>query len=248
MVRTLVTSAAYRQASRATPLKLERDAENRLLARGPRHRLDAEAIRDQALFVSGLLVERMGGPGVRPPQPEGLWEAVGYVGSNTANFVADRGAERVHRRSIYTFWKRTSPPPQMGGIDAPSREACSVRRERTNTPLQALLLLNDPQYVEAARALAQAALRAPGVDGDAARIGWLFERCLQRGPESSESQVLAASLQRHRARFRADTAAASGLLAVGEAPRDAAMDAAELASWTLLCNTLMNTDEFLNKP
>ncbi len=157
-MKRMVMSAAYRQSSRVTPEKLAKDPANRLLSRGPRYRLDAEMLRDQALFASGLLVEHVGGPSVKPPQPAGLWEAVGYSGSNTVHFKADAGVEKVHRRSFYTFWKRTAAPPQMTTFDAPSREACTVRRERTNTPLQALLLMNEPQLVEASRALAQ---RAP---------------------------------------------------------------------------------------
>ena len=155
LVRQMVVSAAYRQTSHASPELYKRDPENRLLARGSRFRLDAEMLRDQALYSSGLLVEKMGGPSVKPPQPAGLWEAVGYSGSNTVKFVADKGHEKVHRRTLYTFIKRTAPPPEMNTFDAPSRESCIVRRERTNTPLQALLLLNDPQYVEAARGLAE---------------------------------------------------------------------------------------------
>ncbi|HEU5116084.1 MAG TPA: DUF1553 domain-containing protein, partial [Isosphaeraceae bacterium] len=158
-LKRLVTSAAYRQTS-TTPKELRaRDPHNRLLARGPRFRLDAETLRDQALYASGLLVEHVGGPSVKPPQPAGLWEAVGYSGSNTVKFVADTGVQKVHRRSLYTFWKRTAPPPEMSTFDAPSREACTVRRERTNTPLQALVLMNDPQFVEPARALGERAMK-----------------------------------------------------------------------------------------
>ena len=139
-MKRLVLSATYRQSSRVTKDRLAKDPDNRLLSRGPRFRLDAEMLRDQALFVSGLLVEKLGGPSVKPPQPTGLWEAVAYTGSNTARFTADSGRDKVHRRSMYIFWKRTAPPPQMSTFDAPSRESCTVRRERTNTPLQALLL------------------------------------------------------------------------------------------------------------
>ena len=152
-LRRIVMSETYRQdASVHGPADI--DPENRLLSRGPRFRLDAEVLRDQALFVSGLLVEKLGGPSVKPPQPDGLWFAVGYSGSNTVRFKPDVGPDKVHRRTLYTFLKRTAPAPQMSIIDAPSRESCTVRRERTNTPLQALLLLNDPQYVECARGLA----------------------------------------------------------------------------------------------
>src|SRR5262249_12451510 len=143
-----------------------KDPANRLLARGPRFRLDAETLRDQALFVGGLLVEKLGGPSVKPPQPSGLWEAVGFVGSNTANFSPDSGHDKVHRRSLYTFWKRPSPPPQMTTFDAPSRESCTARRERTNTPLQALLLMNEPQFVEAARGLGTRSIREGGAAVD----------------------------------------------------------------------------------
>ncbi|MEX0741956.1 MAG: DUF1553 domain-containing protein, partial [Phycisphaeraceae bacterium] len=146
----MVLSSTYRQTSRRSPELQERDPENRLLARGPRFRLDGEVLRDQALALSGLLVEEIGGPGVKPPQPDGLWKAVGYSSSNTSNFKADTSREDIHRRSIYTFWKRTSPPPQMTVFDAPSRESCIVRRERTNTPLQALAVMNDVQFVEPA--------------------------------------------------------------------------------------------------
>ena len=152
MIRLMVTSATYRQSSTVTPALLQKDPQNRLLARGPRFRLDGEMIRDQALYVSGLLVEKMGGHAVRPYQPPGLWEAVGYTTSNTAKFEQDHG-EALYRRSLYTFWKRTSPPPYLAAFDAPSREKYCTRRERTDTPLQALVTMNDPQYVEAARHL-----------------------------------------------------------------------------------------------
>ena len=172
-MKRLVMSATYRQSSRVTPESLAKDPANRLLARGPRFRLDAETLRDQALFAGGLLVETVGGPSVKPPQPSGLWEAVAYTDSNTAHFKADTGVEKIHRRSFYTFWKRTSPPPQMTTFDAPSREACQVRRERTNTPLQALLMMNEPQFIEAARGLAERTLRDGGKTTDQ-RITYMF--------------------------------------------------------------------------
>ena len=202
LMKLIVTSAAYRQSSKMrssesgvrnlggasipdSELRVPQlvDPANRLIGRGPRHRLDGEALRDQALFVGGLLVEKVGGPSVKPPQPAGLWEAVGYSGSNTVKFTADTGADKVHRRSLYTFWKRTAPPPQMSVTDAPSREACTVRRERTNTPLQALLLMNEEQYVECARAFAERGLtEAPA----AARLAWMFRTATQRGPSDKE--------------------------------------------------------------
>ncbi len=173
MMKRTVMSATYRQSSRVTKDRLRKDPDNRLLSRGPRFRLDAEMLRDQALFVSGLLVEKLGGPSVKPPQPSGLWEAVGYTGSNTKNFVPDHGHEKVHRRGMYTFWKRTAPPPEMNTFDAPSRESCIVRRERTNTPLQALLLMNDPQFVEAARTLAERTMKEGGTTPET-RLTFLF--------------------------------------------------------------------------
>ena len=151
-------------------------------------------LRDQAFFLGGLLVEHVGGPSVKPPQPAGLWEAVGYTGSNTARFTADTGAEKVHRRSLYTFWKRTSPPPQMTTLDAPSREACVVRRERTNTPLQALLLLNEPQFVEASRALAERTLREAGPTTDE-RLVYMFRLATARLPDAKDMAELNAAFQ-----------------------------------------------------
>ncbi|MCC6669864.1 MAG: PSD1 domain-containing protein [Planctomycetes bacterium] len=242
VLRLLVHSAAFRQGSVADPALRARDPENRLLARGPRHRLDAEAIRDQALLVSGLLVERFGGRSVKPYQPAHLWKAVAYVGSNTENFVADRG-EGLYRRSLYTFWKRTAPAPTMLLFDAPSRESCVVQRARTNTPLQALALLNDVQQVEAARGLAQRALRAPGDDAD--RIAWAFERATCRPPEAMEARVLVEDLAVYRERFRADPAAARALVAAGESPVPAGLEPTELAAWIPIASILLNLDETL---
>jgi hypothetical protein len=246
MMKLLVTSATYRQSSRVGRDRLEKDPSNRLLSRGPRFRLDAEMLRDQALMVSGLLVEKVGGPSVKPPQPPGLWKAVAFVGSNTMTFVADRGPEKVHRRSLYTFWKRTSPPPQMTTFDAPSREACVVRRERTNTPLQALLLLNDPQYVECARALAQRAMKEGG-QTDSERIAYLFRLATCRRPDAGELAELASTLKDLRAEYKRDSEAARKLLAIGESKADAKLPPAELAAWAMLASTVLNLDEVLNK-
>src|SRR5262249_16028477 len=163
MLRLMVTSATWRQSSAATPALLQRDPDNRLLARGGRRRLDAEVIRDQALLLAGLLVERRGGASVRPYQPPGVWEAVAFPSSNTRSYAQDHG-EGLYRRSLYTFWKRTAPPALMALLDAPSRETCAVFRERTDTPLQALALLNDTGFAEAARAFAQRMLQQPGDD------------------------------------------------------------------------------------
>jgi hypothetical protein len=246
MMKRLVTSAAYRQASRLTPDRLGKDPANRLLSRGPRYRLDAEMLRDQALAISGLLVARVGGPSVKPPQPSGLWEAVGYTGSNTVHFVADAGCDKVHRRSMYTFWKRTAPPPQMNAFDAPSRESCIVRRERTNTPLQALLLLNETQYVECARTLAERVLReaAPGPE---ARLAYMFQLATARRPDARELAELLATYKDHLAAYMKDAESARQLIAVGESKPDVKLNASELAAWTMVANLILNLDEVLNK-
>ena len=246
MLKRLVMSATYRQSSRVTKDRLARDPENRLLSRGPRFRLDAEMLRDQALFVSGLLVEKLGGPSVKPPQPAGLWEAVGYTGSNTKNFVPDHGHEKVHRRGLYTFWKRTAPPPEMNTFDAPSRESCIVRRERTNTPLQALLLMNDPQFVEAARTLAERALKEAGATPEQ-RLTFLFRVTTARRPDANEVSELLAAYRDHLASFRRDEAKAKQLLAVGELKADVTLNPSELAAWTMIANLLLNLDEVINK-
>jgi hypothetical protein len=245
-VKQLVTSATYRQTSHADPELYRRDPENRLLARGPRFRLDAETLRDQALFTSGLLVEKLGGPGVKPPQPEGLWEAVGYSGSNTVKFVPDEGHEKIHRRTLYTFLKRTAPPPEMTTFDGPSRESCIVRRERTNTPLQALLLLNDPQYVEAARGLAERALKEGG-DTDAGRAAFLFRTAVCRAPSVEELAELIDAVHEELANYRNNPDAAAKLIAVGTMPVDPKLDQAELAAWTMAANVVLNLDEVVTK-
>jgi hypothetical protein len=245
-MKMLVTSSAYRQSARVTKDRLAKDPTNRLISRGPRFRLDAEMLRDQALAVSGLLVEKLGGPSVKPPQPPGLWKAVAFVGSNTMNFVADKGRDKVHRRSLYTFWKRTSPPPQMSTFDAPSREACTVRRERTNTPLQALLLLNDIQYVEAARALAGRALREGGKT-QAEQISYLFRLATARTPNAKEVAELASALKDLQAEYAGKPDEAKKLISIGESQPDANLKPTDLAAWTMLANTVLNLDEVLNK-
>ncbi|NNM30029.1 MAG: DUF1553 domain-containing protein, partial [Akkermansiaceae bacterium] len=246
LMKLLVTSATYRQDATVTAEKLARDPGNRLVARGPRFRLDAETLRDQALSVSGLLVEKLGGPGVKPPQPDGLWKTVGYSGSNTVKFTADTGPEKVHRRSIYTFWKRTAPPPQMSIADAPPRESCVVRRERTNTPLQALMFMNDPQYFETARHLAERALGHGS--GDAReRLGFLFECAVARPPQADELAILHETYLDHAREFAADPERARKTVTVGEFPPPEDLDPAELATWTMLASLVMNLDEFLNK-
>ena len=246
LMKRLVMSAAYRQSSRVTPEQLAKDPANRLLARGPRFRLDAETLRDQALFASGLLIERIGGASVKPPQPLGLWEAVGYTDSNTAHFNADQGAEKVHRRSLYTFWKRTSPPPQMTTFDAPSREACQVRRERTNTPLQALLLMNEPQYIEAARALAERTLREGGATTDD-RLKFIYRVVTARSPDSKDLAELSATLKDLTAHYTSQTAAAKQLIAAGETAPGSRAQPAVVAAWTMIANVILNLDLAISK-
>ncbi len=244
LLRSMVTSSTYRQASSVTDALLAADRGNRLLARASRPRLDAEVIRDCALATSGLLVRTLGGPPVKPYQPSGIWKAVAYVGSNTENYEQEHGTA-LYRRSLYTFWKRTAPPPTMVIFDAPSREDCTVRRSRTNTPLQALALLNDPTFVEAARALAARTLRA--ADDIDARLDFACRTVLARTPDAHERAALFALLSAQRAEFAADPAAATALLAVGESPRDAELAADEHAAWTLLCSTLLNLDEAITR-
>jgi Protein of unknown function (DUF1553)/Protein of unknown function (DUF1549)/Planctomycete cytochrome C len=245
-MKRLVMSAAYRQSSRVTPESLAKDPANRLLARGPRFRLDAEMLRDQALFAGGLLVETVGGPSVKPPQPFGLWEAVAYTDSNTAHFTADTGVEKLHRRSFYTFWKRTSPPPQMTTFDAPSRESCQVRRERTNTPLQALLMMNEPQFIEAARALAERTLREGGNSaGD--RLTYMFRLAASRSPDTKDLAELSAALSDLTAHYAKEPDAAKQLIAAGETRPDPRFKPAELAAWTMIGNVILNLDEVITK-
>lgn len=245
MQKLIVMSAAYRRSSKNRPDLQQRDPENRLLARGPRFRLDAEVIRDSALFVSGLMVERQGGKSVKPYQPEGIWEAVAFVGSNTREFKPDSG-ENLFRRSVYTFWKRTSPPPSMLTFDAPSRENCTVRRPRTNTPLQSLVLMNDQQYVEAARHLAERMMREGGSQ-PSDRLAWGFRLVVSRPPTATETAILLNVLEKQLTRYTQDPSAAEKLLAVGSTSRDASWPVNEHAAYTLVGNLLLNLDEFITK-
>jgi mono/diheme cytochrome c family protein len=242
--KLLVTSAAYRQAAVTTKEKLEKDGANRLLSRGPRFRMDAEMVRDYALAASGLLVRKLGGPSVKPYQPDGVWEAVAMIGSNTRDYKRDSG-ESLYRRSMYTFWKRSAPPASMEILNAPNRETCVVRRERTNTPLQALVTLNDVQFVEAARVLAEAALKS--APSDDARIGFVSARVLARPFRPEELTVVKETLADLRREFAAKPAEAKKLIAFGERKADPSLEASELAAWAMLCNQVLNLDEALNK-
>jgi hypothetical protein len=244
-VKLLVTSATYRQDSHVIPRSLEIDPENRLLSRGPRFRLDAEELRDEALYIGGLLNMEMGGRGVRPYQPPGIWEAVGYTTSNTAKYTQDHG-DALYRRSLYLFWKRTAPPPTMVTFDAPSREKCRARRERTNTPLQALIILNDPQYFEAARHLGYRMLREGGAE-DSARLRYGFRLATGRPPCDSECTVLEESLSSQRAHYVADVEAAKKAIAVGESPVPGDVPPPELAAYTMVANLILNLDEVITR-
>jgi hypothetical protein len=243
--RLLVTSATYRQSAAATVEKLEKDPQNRYLSRGARFRMDAEAIRDYVLAASGILAGRIGGPSVRPYQPDGVWEAVAMIGSNTRDYRRDSG-EGLYRRSLYTFWKRAAPPAAMEILNAPNREFCAVRRERTNTPLQALVTLNDVQFIEAARYLAQSVLRDGG-SADGERADFLARSVLARPFRPDERVVVLANLGALLEHYRANPQDAAALVSVGESRADAALDPAQLAAWTLLGNQLFNLDEALNK-
>lgn len=249
--RRIVTSATFRQSSRASREAYAGDPRNRQLARGPRYRLDAEVLRDSALLSSGLLVERLGGPSGKVYQPEGIWEAIGYSTSNTRVFVQDHGGA-LYRRGLYTFWKRTAPPPAMQLLDAPSREVCTLRRQRTNTPTAALVLMNDVQFVEAARKLAERMLRETPADAsDDDRIDYLFRWVPGRAAEPRERSRVRQLVGEFRDDYRRDTAAAQRLVAFGEAPRDlprkTPVTLEELAAWTMVANTLMNLDEALHQ-
>lgn len=245
MLKQIVLSATYQQSSRVTPEKLAVDPDNRLLARGPRFRLDAEVIRDQALAVSGLLIETIGGRSVKPYQPAGLWKPVGFGGSNTSTFVQDKG-DKLFRRSMYTFWKRTVPPPSMATFDAPDRETCQVRRARTNTPLQALVLMNDVQYVEAARKFAERVMTERGSNVDE-RVTFAFRSVLNRRPNSTELQSLTNLFEEYLNQFKSDPESATKLLAAGESPRNDQLAPAELAAWSMVTHLLLNLSETVTK-
>jgi mono/diheme cytochrome c family protein len=240
LLRLIVTSATYRQSSRNTPEGLRRDPENRLLARGPRLRLPAELIRDQALALAGLLVERTGGPSVKPYQPPGLWNELA-----DAEYVQDHGPG-LYRRSLYTFWKRTAPPPAMAAFDAPGRETCIVRESRTNTPLQALDVLNDVTFVEAARAFAERILRETGPAPEA-RLAAAFQAATARRPRPQELDILKHGLDAELDRFRRDPRSAAALIHFGESTRDPRLDACELAAYTAMTQLILNLDETITK-
>jgi hypothetical protein len=244
LFKQMVMSATYRQSATVTDAKLEKDPDNRLLSRGPRFRMDAEMVRDFALTASGLLSDKIGGPSVRPYQPPGVWEAVAMIGSDTRDYKQDSG-DSLYRRSMYTLWKRSAPPASMDVFNAPAREVCTMVRERTNTPLQALVTLNDPQFVEAARRLAARAVQA--APDDRSRIDFITERLLARRLRPDEADIVNRSLEKLKSYYAATPDDAARLIEVGESPVDATVEPPELAAWTMLANQLMNLDEVLNK-
>jgi hypothetical protein len=244
LIRELVTCATYRQSSDDTPEIDKVDPLNRYLARGPRFRLQAEILRDQALSAAGLLVEKVGGPSVRPYQPDGVWDELNVYG-NLRNYKHDKDSG-LHRRSLYTIWKRTAAPPEMTLFDMSTRETCRVRRARTNTPLQALVLLNDVTYFEAARVLANRMIKEGGPSPEG-RLNVAFERTLSRPPSKQESKILTASLQRRLAHYRQNLAAAKKLISDGDAKNDTGIAPAELAAYTVVASTILNMDETLTK-
>ncbi len=244
LLRMMVTSSTYRQSAQTSSHKLAVDPANRLLSRGPRFRMDAEMIRDYMLAVSDTLSSKIGGPSVKPYQPEGVWEAVAMRGSNTRDYRQDSG-ESLYRRSLYTFWKRSAPPASMDIFNAPSREVCTITRDRTNTPLQALATLNDPQAIEAARQLAAIAIAASSESE--VQIDAMAKRVLARSLDAQELAIVTESLKSLTQHYAQHPEAAADLIAVGESKPPADLPATQLAAYTMLANQLMNLDEVLNK-
>ena len=247
LMRQIVTSSTYRQTSRTNAKLLEKDPANHLLSRGPRFRLQAELIRDQALQAGGLLVPQLGGPSVNPYSPFDLWREVSHYGSSPATsqvFVQDHG-EKLYRRSMYTYWKRTAPPANMVTFDAPNREVCTIGRSNTTTPLQALVTLNDVQFVEAARGFAQRIIHH-GAD-DAARIRWAFLECVSRPPSDKEQALVVKTLARERSRYAADNERALKVLSPGESTRDSTIPAAEHAAWMQVATLILNLSETVTR-
>lgn len=243
LVKQILMSQTYRQASWIRPGDLDNDPDNRYLARAPRFRIQAEMIRDNALALSGLLVDDIGGPGVKPYQPPGLWAEVGLSGKPI--FVQDKG-DKLYRRSLYTYWKRSAPHPAMLIFDAPNRETCVMKRPNTNTPLQALAAMNDVQMIEAARHLAERILREGG-DTDETRSKFAFELATAREPTTGEVEAILELLKESRDRYGASPDQANGLLKAGESPRNESIDVTEHASWTLVANLILNLDEVLTR-
>jgi hypothetical protein len=244
-IKRILTSRTYQQSSKISPTLLKKDPDNRLLARGPRYRLDAEIVRDQALHLSGLLVGKVGGRGVMPYQPPNIWEPVGFGNSNTRYYKQGTGDD-LYRRSLYTFYKRTAPAPFMSTFDAPNREQSCSGRGKSNTPMQALQLLNDIQHVEAARNFAEKIIKKGG-NQDQAKISWAWRTATSRKPNQEEIQIVNDVLNQNRKRYSQDQEAAENLIGFGESEPDANIQSPELASWTLTANMILNLDEVVNK-
>ena len=243
LIKGMMMSATYQQTSSCSTEIYAADPSNRLLARGSRFRLSGESIRDSALMISGLLIDEFGGPGVKPYQPGGLWAEVGLGGN--PKFVQDHG-DKLYRRSLYTYWKRSAPPPSMQIFDAPTREKCTVQRSRTNTPLQALVTLNDVQFVEAARNFAERMITQPA-NSDSDRLRQAFRWTTSRWPTEQETEVLSQILNDARETYTKQTDEAEKLLGVGESKSNGEIPAAERAAWTLVASTLFNLDETLTR-
>ena len=244
--RTILTSATYRQSSKVSRKVYEKDPANKYLARASRFRVDAEVVRDSALAISGLLVHHQGGKSVLPYQPVGLWQEVGYGGNFTAQIFKQDEGDGLFRRSMYTFWKRTSPPPSMMVFDAPNRETCTVQRDRSNTPLQALTLMNDPQFVEAARALAQRMLEQGG-DSTAERISFAFELATARRASEREIEILTNIYEKQIQRYAAEDSGFEKLLEVGDSSYNHELDKRILAAWSVVASTILNMDETITR-
>jgi hypothetical protein len=245
MYKLIVMSAAYRQSSKSTPDQILKDPKNLLLAHGPRFRMDAEMLRDVALQSGGLLAPKIGGPSVKPYQPANVWEQVGIGGSDTLNYVQEH-KDALYRRSMYTYWKRMALMPDMDAFDAPMRDVVCTRRQRTDTPLQALVTMNDVQWVEAARALAQRVIEQGGKQPEQ-RIKLMSEILLSRDPPPQMASVLAGSLAQMEKHYTADPKAAHDLIAVGERAADPSIPAPELAAWTMVASEMLNLDETVTK-
>jgi hypothetical protein len=245
LLKMIVMSSTYKQSSHVTPKQLETDPDNTFLARGPRHRLTAEIIRDNALAASGLLVQKIGGESVKPYQPEGLWKEKNNFSHILIDYFPDKGDD-LYRRSMYSFIRRTSPHPAMTAFDAPSRDYCVVKRESTNTPLQALILLNDPQFVEAARIMAERVQKEGGAKIED-QLEYAFRLATCRKPKPEELKLLAELYQKQFERFKNNRSLAEQFLSVGEYKQDKGLDKVTTAALAMVTNAMLNHDEFYMK-